>query len=152
MSTDTGTIIEEYFLIKKPDIVIIVPMTSEGELIYLEEYKHGAGRYLNVLPAGHIKSGESYLEAAKRELLEETGYAGDVTSAGELFEYPSMDCHKVHVFIARDVQQVADPSPEQTESLRVKKIQFAELKGMISKGEWKSSSSLSAILLSGIFK
>src|SRR3989442_5725138 len=71
-----GTVLEAFHRVRMQDGVLIVAVTPRGELLMIRGYRHGAGRVVLSLPSGAIESGESVIEAAQRELLEETGYAG----------------------------------------------------------------------------
>lgn len=69
-----GRVIDDYWQIRTADYVKIVAETAEGAYVCLRQYRHGARRVGLTLPAGQIDGVEQPLEAAQRELLEETGY------------------------------------------------------------------------------
>ena len=70
-----GTVVEDYYRVKLSPSVLIVPITPDGDLVMVRGYRHGIGKITLSAPAGMIDAGETPLHAAKRELLEETGYA-----------------------------------------------------------------------------
>lgn len=69
--------VSEFTLIKPKEAVIIVATTQKGKLVMIKQYRHGIQREHLGFPAGYLEDGESPVEAAKRELWEETGYRGD---------------------------------------------------------------------------
>ncbi len=145
-----GKIIDDYTVVEKPSIVMIVATDTDGKILVLREYKYAAGKYLLSLPAGHIKHDEQPLAAAKRELLEETGSEGDCEELGILYDYPTKDLHKVYVIRVKNVKQKGQTSHEETESITHEFISISQLKEQILNKEWQTSSSLAAIALSGL--
>jgi 8-oxo-dGTP pyrophosphatase MutT (NUDIX family) len=104
-----------------------------------------------VLPAGHIKSGEDTVEAAQRELLEETGFGGGTfEEIAILKDYPTKDLHSVYVVRAINVSPQAETEHEETETITFETVTVDGLKRQIKNGEWKSSSALASITVSGI--
>ena len=71
-----GRINHEYYVLEYPDWVNIIAITEDGEVILEMQYRHGLGNTCYELPCGVIEAGETPLQAAQRELLEETGFAG----------------------------------------------------------------------------
>src|SRR5258708_2832875 len=71
-----GRRVEDYVQFEIADFVVIFAQTVSNELLCLRQYRHGARRVGLELPAGRIDSPEGPIEAAQRELLEETGYRG----------------------------------------------------------------------------
>ena len=66
-----------YYSLQMPDYVAIVALTEHQEVLLVRQYRPAVERYTLELPSGHVEQGESPAEAAKRELLEETGYEAD---------------------------------------------------------------------------
>ncbi len=146
-----GEIIDDYTLIKKPDIVMIVATTADDRVIFVEEYEHGAGCKLLNLPAGHIFDKEDPIETAKRELAEETGFGGGkFTKVDKLYEYPSKDIHTVTIVKAEDVVPISEIRHEITEMISIRFIPRKNLKKIINKGDLKVSSALASLALAGL--
>ena len=72
----TGAIIDEYYVLEYPDWVNTIAITKEGEFIFVRQYRYAIGKTVNELCAGVIEKGEDPMVAAKRELMEETGFGG----------------------------------------------------------------------------
>ncbi|HHY40320.1 MAG TPA: NUDIX hydrolase, partial [Syntrophaceticus sp.] len=64
-------------VVKHPGAVVILPLTNEGEVVMVRQYRHATGEILLELPAGKRDGGEEPLECARRELEEETGYTAE---------------------------------------------------------------------------
>jgi len=100
-----GKVIDDYFLTLRPDVALILPITSNQEIIFVRQYRHGAGEILLELPAGTFNPDEESPQvAAIRELKEETGYITEqITPLSILYDNPVKDTNKVHLFIAENV-------------------------------------------------
>jgi ADP-ribose pyrophosphatase len=100
------------------------------------------------LPAGLVEEGEEPEKAARRELSEETGYAGgEWELLGALASSPSLKDNWAHLFLARGVAHVAPPQPDKHERVEVVLVPVRELLTKISTGEIVSSSGVAATLL-----
>lgn len=105
-----GRIIDDYYRLRSRDSAIVVARTADGRLIFERQYKHGAGRLGLTLPAGLIDDGESPMAAARRELLEETGYAaGRLLPLGRFVRNGSFFGGADHVFVADCAKPVRTP-------------------------------------------
>ncbi len=71
-----GRINDEYYLLEYPDWVNVIAVTTEGLFVMIEQYRHGIDEVITELCAGVVEAGEETEAAARRELLEETGYSG----------------------------------------------------------------------------
>ncbi len=105
-----GRIIDDYYRIETPDYVIMAVCDAEGRFLLERQYKHGVGSIILTSPSGGIDDGESPLEAAERELLEETGIkAGCWSSAGKFLVDGTRGICTAHFFIANELTQAAHP-------------------------------------------
>ena len=83
-----------------------------------------------------MKDGEPPLEAARRELLEETGYtAQSWKHLGSFSVHGNRGCGKAHVFLAQEAVKTADPSPDDLEEIRVELLPFAALQEHLANGD-----------------
>lgn len=104
-----GTILSPYHTIEFPEWVCAVALTPAREIVLVEEYRHGIRRNSFELPCGVPDEGEDVLAATMRELLEETGYAGQEWHAlGSSAANTARQNNRVHAFLALDVVKVAE--------------------------------------------
>ena len=104
------------------DAVVLVPVTDDGSLLMVRQYRHAVGEWLLELPAGGIDERDaSPEEAAQRELREETGHRGSLSRLGGMFLAPGYSDEYQHIFVASDL--VADPLPaDEEEDLRLESV------------------------------
>lgn len=115
-----GRINHEYYVLEYPDWVNIIAITEDGMVVLERQYRHGLGKTCYELPCGVIEEGETPLEAAKRELLEETGYAGgEWKQLMTLSPNPATSNNLAHSFLATGVKKVAGQSLDATEDIEV---------------------------------
>jgi ADP-ribose pyrophosphatase len=144
-----GKIIDDYFVIIKPDVALILPITSNQEVVFVRQYRHGVQEILLELPAGTFDpSTESPETAAIRELKEETGYtATKVTKLATLYDNPVKDTNKLHLFIAENVIESGQQELDVTEEIEVVLMPLTSIMAKITTGEICVSGSISAIFL-----
>lgn len=142
-----GSLISDFTVVKKRDIVVVVATDENNRLITFREYKYAADEELLALPAGQIDSDETAERAAERELLEETGYGkGIYTFVDVLNEYPTKDLHKIYVVRATNVKPVKEAVHEATETIGGVQLQtIEEVKRAIKNGDWKTTSAIAAL-------
>ena len=115
-----GRVNNEYYVLEYPDWVNIIAITKDGQMVLERQYRHALGKTCYELPCGVIEKGETPLEAAKRELLEETGFAG-----GEWQEWmtlspnPATSTNLAHSFLAVGVEKVSGQHLDSTEDIDV---------------------------------
>ncbi len=108
----------DFFVIDAPDWINVVTVTTDNELVLIEQYRHGVMGVTLEVAGGMVDPGESPLEAAKRELLEETGYSSDDWHFLGLVEpNPAIQSNRCHTFLARDAVKSAEPSFDGTEDI-----------------------------------
>jgi len=142
-----GYIIEEYLLTEGRDVVMVFPLSADGEVILVEQYKHGCGRVLWDLPAGYVDGDDdSLLHAARRELAEETGYsADDWTHLASLHPDPNRSANRVHFYLALGARRTAAQHLDVTEDLEVHVVRPGDLWALVRDGRIRSMSSVAGI-------
>ena len=128
--------------------VAVVPIDAEGNTYLVGQERYTIGQYSWELPEGGclIESGESPLDAAKRELLEETGLiAATWTCMGEVFLSNSVTDEKAVIFLAQDLTQ-GKAQPEETEVLQQRKLPLQKAIHMAQHGEIRDALSVISLL------
>ena len=143
-----GAVKDPYYVVERPDAAIIFPLTGEGEVVLVRQYRPPLERMELGLPAGLVEEGEKPEAAARRELLEETGYSGgEWEPLGALASSPSLKDNWAYLFLARGVEEMAPPDPDEHELVETVRVPVGELLGLIRAGEIVSSSGVAAVML-----
>lgn len=111
----------DWDLVEGGNIVAVVALTADDEVILVRQYRPGPGMVLLELPGGLVDEGESPRAAAIRELLEETGYAGEATIIGSCWRSAAAE-HKQWIGIVTGCHKVSAPAPEAGEFLEVELV------------------------------
>ena len=144
-----GRVIDDFYRIVLPDFAIIVPVTKAGDLVMVRSYKHGLGRVSLCAPAGFVNPGESPLQAAQRELIEETGYlASKWQSLGNFVVDGNRQCGRASIFLARDAYFVRPPNnPDPNEVVEPQLVTPSEFFQAIGGGDVALLSTVGAVCL-----
>jgi ADP-ribose pyrophosphatase len=119
---------------------------SEPQVLLEYQYRHAAQQYLWELPAGRIDQGEKPLPAAKRELLEETGYsAAKWKRVLHFYASPGFVAEPMSVFLAQGLHP-GIAQPEQDEVIKVKFFPLSEIVRKILSGKIHDSKTISGVL------
>lgn len=115
-----GKIINDYHQIDLGDYAVVYAVTDDGQVIVERQYKHGIGKVTLVMPAGKVEPGEDPMEAAQRELLEETGYTADRwASLGTFAVNGNYGCGNAHVFMAQGARVVTEADSGDLEEIEI---------------------------------
>ena len=115
-----GRINNEYYVLEYPDWVNIIAVTADGLLVMERQYRYALGNTCYELPCGVIEPGETPLEAAQRELLEETGYTGGTWREHMVLSpNPATSTNLAHSFVAVGVEKVSGQHLDPTEDISV---------------------------------
>lgn len=132
-----GTEHDEYYVLEYPDWVNIIAITAEGQLLLERQYRHARQLVAYELPAGVIEPEESPLEAARRELYEETGYTGGEWSHFMTICPNAGACNNVsHTFLAKGVEKTSTQHLEATEDIAVYELTHEEVWQCLQQGEF----------------
>lgn len=144
-----GMVLDDYYVSVRPNVVLTFPITDDNHVIFVRQYKH-AGRSIFVeLPGGVIDEHEDKpMEAARREMLEETGYTSDAMEPLlEVIDNPTKDTNKLYFFLARNARKVAEQDLDETENIEVLRVPVQEVEQMVLRGEVQVSGSVALCLL-----
>jgi 8-oxo-dGTP pyrophosphatase MutT (NUDIX family) len=131
----SGVEIPDFYVSEFPDWVNVIAITKDHQFIIEEQYRHGIQRVCYELCAGEIKPGEDPLEAARRELLEETGFAGGTWKhIGDYAPNASGANNICHTFLAEDVERVSGQQLESTEEIIVHLYSAQKVREILEKG------------------
>ncbi len=145
---DNGHEIERFHVIHGPDWASVLCVTDASEVILVRQYRHGIAGPSLELPAGVIEPNETPEEAARRELVEETGYeSNDWVSIQTVSTEPARHTTRAHFFCARGARPTRRPAPEDTEVLELVKVPLAELSGLALGGNILHGVHVGAILV-----
>ena len=127
--------------------VAIIPILPDGRVIMERQYRYAHSRVVLEIPAGKLDSPDEIpLEAAKRELREETGaLAGKITYLGEIVASPALVSEIIHLYLAEELT-FGERELDEDEFLDVEYIPLAELKAMVMRGEIADAKTQIAVL------
>lgn len=142
-----GREINDFYKVTIKDCAAIVALTPTNQIILIKEYRHCYGEELIEIPAGVLETGEDPIQAAKRELEEETGYVGKKwTYLGKTVESPAKLTNYMYIYLAEDCEKVSDQKLDYGEDIEVLEVGLDEAVEMIMDNEIICSSSIGAIL------
>lgn len=136
----TGAIIDEYYVLEYPDWVNTIAITKDGMFVFVRQYRYAIGKTVNELCAGVIEKGEDPMDAAKRELMEETGFGGGKWQKWmTISANPSTHTNLTHCYLAMDVERMDVQHLDQAEDIEVRLFSREKVMDMLEKGEiWQS--------------
>lgn len=125
-----------FWRLECPDWINVIPLTPAGEVVFVRQFRHGIGAETLEVPGGQMDPGDpSPLEAARRELLEETGYAGDDWAPlGWVHPNPAILTNRCHSFLVRDVRPIAPIRNDADERTEVELAPLTAVPDLIRSG------------------
>jgi ADP-ribose pyrophosphatase len=146
VTLDNGATTELDF-IEHPGAAAVVALTDDGRVVLVRQYRHAIRRYIWEIPAGTLAPREAPAACARRELIEETGYAAAHWQAlGEITPVPSYSDERIHLFLATGLSAAAQHL-DADEVLDVHGVPLAEVDAMIARNEMQDAKSICGWLL-----
>ena len=135
-----GVIHDEYYVLEYPTWVNVIARTRDGKYVMVEQYRHGLQEIFTELVAGIAEPGEEPIEAARRELLEETGYGnGEWRLNMVICANPGSQNNLTYSFIANGVEKISEQHLDTTEDVEVKLLDESEVIDLISSDKMKQA-------------
>jgi len=140
----------DFQVIRMVDWLLVVPLTEQGQLVMVRQYRHGSRMASLEVPGGlHDVVGDRPEQGAVRELSEETGYGAgsEPLFLGALFPQPALLANRVWVYLAREVRPVARQQQDAGEDIEVVLLDPRDIPGCIAAGAINSAMTVAALSL-----
>lgn len=126
---------KRFSLIEAVDWINVIAMTPEQRIVLIRQFRVGAAQVCLEIPGGMIDPGETPIEAAARELAEETGYTAPTWERlGELSPNPAIQTNRLYTFLATNAVQTGAPRLEGSEVIETETATLAECHAAIRDG------------------
>ncbi|VAW39722.1 ADP-ribose pyrophosphatase [hydrothermal vent metagenome] len=125
-----------FFVLQTPDWINVIPLTPAGKVVMIHQFRQGTSKVTLEIPGGMVDANESDpAEAARRELLEETGYAADeLIHIGTVDPNPAFLDNQCHTYLALGVRWQQAPAFDGAEDIGVEEVALDEIAGLIGNG------------------
>lgn len=143
----------DFVVLDSPDWVNVVPLTADGQVVLIRQYRHGIRRVTLEIPGGMVDANESPQEAAVRELREETGFVAQrVRPLGRVSPNPAIQNNFSYSFLAEGCRRVTEPQPDPFERIEVLTRPLGEIERMIRREEICHALVINAFALMGVLR
>lgn len=146
--TNDNIVISPYYVLEYPNGVHMVVINNKNQVLITRQYRHGAKDIFFELPCGtqDVEDGNP-LEAAKRELLEETGYRGDFVLVGKTSPNPANHSNMIYTFLVTNLVKDSQPQDNPSEVLNCQFIDIERVLAMIDEGKFRQALHISSLML-----
>lgn len=125
----------EFYVMETPDWVNVVALTKDGALVLVEQWRHGVKRTTLEIPGGMVDPGEGPAEAAKRELVEETGFVSDDWEPlGVIDPNPAIQSTRCYTYLAREAWRAEAPRFDEHERCRLVLVPYSDVSRLVASG------------------
>lgn len=141
----------DFVVLEMPSWVNVVPMTDDGQVVLIRQYRHGIRAVALEIPGGLIDPGEPPEGAAARELCEETGYVADrIRLMGRVLPNPAIQDNYCYLFAAEGCRLAKQQQPDPFESIEVATYPCEAISAMVRNGEIEHSMVILALAMAGL--
>lgn len=121
-----------FYVVQAPSWINVIPLTDDDRVLFIRQFRFGTEEITLEIPGGMCDGDEPPVEAAARELREETGYTADsVTELGWVHPNPAIQNNRCYTFLARGLRRVGAPDPDPHESFELVEVPLVEVPGLI---------------------
>lgn len=131
--TPQGKIVDPYYVYDFSTWVGALPVTEEGKIIMLRQYRHALGEVCYEIPGGCVDdTDKNFEEAIARELLEETGFSfSSYEYLGGISPNPSTNSNLLHMYLARGGKKIAEQALDENEEIEGLLLDMNEVKSLL---------------------
>lgn len=124
--------VHAFYVLESPDWMNVIPITPEGNVVLIHQYRHGIESITLEIPGGLVEPDETPIETARREMLEETGYtADDFVQIGLVTPNPAFMDNMCFTFLAKGARKVAEPALDGSEDIAVVEMPLSDIPRLI---------------------
>ena len=143
-----GKVVDDYYHFKRPDYVLVIARNKSGKILLEKQFRRGIDDFIFDIPAGWIEPGETPLQAAVRELKEETGYKGSRNKAFQVIPQPGYSSQLAYVvFLEVDSELNKNIDFIDDENIESEFVSMEKIDEMIAKGQIKDMGALAALAI-----
>jgi ADP-ribose pyrophosphatase len=143
-----GRLVEGFLRVDGREYATVFALTPDRQVLFLRQYKYAPDRVTLQLPAGYLEDGEPPADGARRELLEETGYAAERwESLGTYVPDGNRGCGLAHFFLASDARPVQPPDAGDLEEASVHLLSLEEAARALTAGEMAELAPIACVAL-----
>lgn len=136
-------------VVEHPGAVAIVPLTDDGRIVMVTQYRHPVGEWLLEIPAGTLEEGEDPDWCAARELEEETGYtASSLRRLFSMYMAPGYCTELLHVYVAEGLAP-GEARPDDDERIEVTMVALSDVADMVRDGRIRDAKTIAALMTLG---
>lgn len=150
--SDTLARTDDFFVLEAPAWANVVPITPEGDIVCVRQFRHGTDSFTLEVPAGIVDAADASPQAAAlRELREETGYRCDrIEPVGVIQPNPALFTNRCHVFVAVGAVWEGPPQWDPNEEMEIVRIAAAALIERVRSGEVANALTIAALHLASL--
>ena len=144
-----GICLDDFYVFERNNVSLIVAIDEDNRVLLKREYRYPVDEILYELPGGVIEEGDNALDAAKRELLEETGYvANDWKKLSSGYDYPTKDTNVVNIFLAKNIIKTCEQKLDLSEEIEYEFVPLKEAIDMCLSNQIKVNGTIAGLMLS----
>jgi len=126
----------DFYVLESADWVNVIPLTPRREVVLIRQYRHGIGDATLEIPGGIVEKSDSPEDAARRELIEETGYKeSEMQLLGSVHPNPAFLTNRCYTFVAKGVSRVKGQEQDEKEDIEVTVKPLEQIPALIRDGE-----------------
>ncbi len=132
--------VRDFYVLDMPDWVQVVPVTTDGKLVMVEQFRPGSRQVTLEFPAGLVEEGEEPVAAAVRELEEETGYRGGApVIIADVDPNAALQSNRLFVAVVDNCRRTGERDQDPGEAIRPREVDPEELDGLIESGRFRDA-------------